>query len=398
MRKFLLILGFLSLFYTGCSKAKSSGALTIWESYNDEEHKLFLKIVQNFEKDTGIKVEVQRIPFFGMESKILTALATRSTPDIARIDLGMVAKLATRDGVMEIKNFDTSHILPQALKSVEVNGKLYGIPDQVNCLALFYNKKIFREKEVEKPPDDWKEFLSTAQKLTDTKEKIYGFGMRSSLWWSLPFFYGFGAKLMSSGRFSLDSPEAIRALTFERDLYLRYKVEAGAWKPGAVDPDVGFQNGKYAMIFNGPWKIKSLLETNIPFGVALLPKGKYGRPSPIGGTDMVIFKNTKMYNKAMKFLKYLTSESTQTLWANELGEIPVNVKSMNKMDLNKHPYLRIFKEAIKEVVPRPIIPDYQGVENIVNPEIEAALSGKKTPEEALKDATRRVNEEIFNTH
>lgn len=391
MRKFLLLLPLFVLI--GCSGGKTGKNLTIWESYNDEEHAVFMEIVKAFEESTGIKVQVQRIPFFGMESKILTALATGSEPDIARVDLAMVAKLATRGAVKNIGNFDTSELLPVALKSVEIDGKLYGIPDQVNCLALFYNKKLFKEKGI-KPPDTWEEFVKAGKKLTDKKKNIYGFAMRNTLWWHLPFFYGFGARLMKDGRFTLDTPEAVEALKFIKKLYDN-GIEAGAWKPGAVDPDMGFQNGKYAMVFNGPWKIKSLKGANIPFGIVPVPRGKYGRPTPIGGTDMVIFKRSKHTEESLKFLQFLVSENIQTLWANKLGQLPVNVKSMENIDYERHPYIKIFAEAIKEAVPRPIIPDYQGVENIVNPEIESALFGKKTPEKALKDATRRVNEEIF---
>jgi multiple sugar transport system substrate-binding protein len=193
----------------------------------------------------------------------------------------------------------------------------------------------------------------------------------------------------------LNSTECVNALTFIKKLYDE-DIEAGAWKAGAVDPDMGFLNGKYAMVFNGPWKIKSLLDANFPFGIFLIPKGSFGRPTPIGGTDMVIFRNSKNYKNAIKFLQYLTSKEVQTMWANELGEIPVNKMSMNEIDFGKHPYLKVFVEGIKEAVPRPPFPDYQGVENIVNPEIEAALTGKKEIKKALDDATMRVNKEILS--
>ncbi len=392
----------IALSFLGCAPQGQENVLTIWESYNDQEHELFMQIVREFSKKTGIEVHVQRIPFFGIETKVLTAIATRSTPDVARLDLASVAKLASRGALEELSQYDeikkiVPEILPSALISNRLGDKLYGVPDQINCLALFYNKKLFEELKLS-PPDTWEEFIEVAKKLTDREKGIYGFAMRNTLWWTLPFIYAFGGDILDeNGHCALASPEVIKALEFKRDLYAKYRVEPGAWKAGAVDPDVGFENGKYAMVFNGPWKIKQLLEAGIPFDVAPIPKGKYGRPTPIGGTDMVVFKQAKHKKAAVKFLSYLLSKDVQTLWANELGQIPVNVKSLPEVDTQRHPYLSVFLELIKEAKPRPFIPDYQAVENIVNPEMEAVLTGKKSAEQAMKDACERIEKEVLSS-
>ena len=64
--------------------------LKVWVSYNDEEFAVFKQLVTAFEESTGIEVNVQRIPFEGQEQKILTACATRTAPDLARVDLSLI--------------------------------------------------------------------------------------------------------------------------------------------------------------------------------------------------------------------------------------------------------------------------------------------------------------------
>ncbi len=385
------------LIVTVLSQGLLARTLSIWVSYNDEEYQVFKEIVRNYKETNDVKVDVQRIPFSGTEQKILTALATRTTPDIARVDCAFVSRLALRGGVCALDELGAGEIVdelvPAAVSGNIINGKIYGIPDQTNCICLFYNKKLFKEAGLDpkKPPPTWEEFVSYGKKLTDSQKGIFGFGMRNTLWWTLPFFYTFGARFIDEGKCVLNTEEAVEGLQFKVDLYSKYKIEAGAWKAGAVEPDMGFQNEKYAMVLSGPWRIKTLLNIGINFGVGMIPKGPAGTATTVGGTNMVIFRGTKDKELAFDFLKFLVSKENQTRWANELGQIPVNVNSFDDVDLIKHPYLEIFLHQMKTAVPRPVIPDYPAVENVVNQEMEAALSGKRSVKETLFVITEKVN-------
>ena len=149
--------------------------LDLWESYNDEEHEVFMQIVGEYEAThPDIQIEVQRVPFFGMEQKILTAAATRTNPDIARVDVAFVPKLALRGALVELDQFDLTEVkdelVPAALESNIVRGKLWGLPDQTNCVVLFYNRALFKRAGLapDQPPADWQEFVDYAKRLTDS--------------------------------------------------------------------------------------------------------------------------------------------------------------------------------------------------------------------------------------
>jgi multiple sugar transport system substrate-binding protein len=220
--------------------------------------------------------------------------------------------------------------------------------------------------------------------------------MNNSLWWTFPFFFSYGAGFLTEDGKTclLDSPEAVSAFALKVNLYRKYKIEGGAWQAGAINPDAGFRNRKYAMIFSGPWSIKSLTDAGVPFGVALVPAGPAGSATTVGGTNMVIFhKETK--DLALKFMKFLLTPEIQAFWANELGQIPLREDAIPLIDTAKHPYLKTFIEQMKYATPRPPHPNYTEIELTFNAEMEAALSGQKTPEQALKDAVKKVNEKIL---
>src|SRR5262249_881585 len=256
--------------------------LTVWETYNPEEHRVFKKIAADFEREylqkTGKKISLnlQRVPFDGLMPRIKYACLADAAPDICRVDNAWALTLAYGKALVPL---DTLGNFNSSLETVEQeyvhaaidsniidikNGSglwerhLYGIPDQTNCVALFWNKDLFKQSESElraagldpqRAPRTWDEFVRYAQVLTIPDQKQFGFGMFNSLWWSLPFFNTFGADFLKRDAdnklvCALDGPEGQQAVQFMTDLYKKYGVEAGAWRTGSINPDQGFLNGK----------------------------------------------------------------------------------------------------------------------------------------------------------
>jgi multiple sugar transport system substrate-binding protein len=342
---------------------------------------------------------VTNIPFDGMEPKILTSLATETAPDIARVDVAFLPKLAIRGALQPLDDYGIAklkdELRPVALSSCIVDGITYGLPDQVNGLCLFYNRELFREAglDPDQAPATWDDFVAYAKALTNADTGVFGFGMRNSLWWSLPFIYSFGGRILSDDnqRCALATDASVAGFQFKVDLYSKYRVEGGAWRSGGIRDDLGFQNRKYAMIFNGPWAVGGLAQGGIDFGVGLIPEGPAGRATNVGGNNLVIFSTSKHPREACERLKFVASRDAQVKWANELGQIPVNTAADPMIDFEKHPYLKLFMEQMDYARPRPPIGSYPEIENAVNPEMQAALDGKKTVREAMESACKEVD-------
>jgi len=385
----------------GCGGGQDESAtLTIWQTYNEEEYPVFKEIVESFKAaHPGITIDVVRLPFAGAEPKIQTALTTRTEPDIARVDVSFLAKLAGKNALLDLGPYVPSEfrdeILPVALSSCYYDDTLWGLPDQTNGLCLFYNKEHFRRAglDPERPPATWDELISYGKKLTNKDEGVFGIGLSNSLWWTLPFFYTHGAEFLSEDgtRCVLNSPEGVAAFQLKVDLHQKYDIEGGAWRAGGIIHDLGFQNGRYSMILNGPWAVESLKRTGIDFGVGLIPAGPAGTATNVGGNNLVVFRNTGRPELAAEFLRFVASEETQRMWASRLGQIPVNVRAADVITSEEHPYLAVFVEQMKTAIPRPQVMGYPEIENLMNPEMQAALDGTKSVEAALNAAVAEID-------
>jgi ABC-type glycerol-3-phosphate transport system substrate-binding protein len=448
---FILGICLLALLGPGCGGVIGStneNEITIWETYANEEHEIFVEIKDDFEKwyketyGKDVHVNVQRLPFADHVQKIKFAAITGTAPDIVRVDAGELIDLAYGQAVLDIRTIDPdidsflSTFTQPARESVKIpirqaNNTLregvFGIPDQITGVAVYYNRRMFREKNIPFPPSTLAEmekssprwtferFHEVAQSLSDEKAGQYGLALNSSLWFSLPIFNAFGANFVefsSDGmaRCTLASDSGVRALTALTSTYWS-KAEAGAWLPGALGADRGFINQKYAMIISGPWNLQQFANAGVDFGVALIPEGpnvqtirtltnthRVGTSTNVGGTDMAIIKSSRKAELSLAFLKYFTSAPVYAKWCNKLGQIPVQTLSEPLVDFSKNPALVTFMDQMRTAIPRPKIPRYGVLEGqIMVPQIERAFRSGNVQgvRESLEQAAAEIDRQIL---
>jgi multiple sugar transport system substrate-binding protein len=264
--------------------------LTFWHTYNDQEEQVLRDIIKKWESsNASFTIRPVRIPFDGHKAKLRTALTVGQGPDMARVDWSFVCELARKNSVIDLDTLGFNQIRDQylaaPLETAYIDGKYYGIPDQSTCVAMFYNRQMFRDAGLlpEDPsapvvPQTWEEFIEVGKKLTDKSKDQYAFAMTNTLWWNLPFFNSYGARIISEDgkKCVIDSEAAVKTLEMMASLVNEHKIEAGAWRPGAISPEQGFVNGKYAMIFMGPWNLAKFANTKMDYGVGLIPGGTKG--------------------------------------------------------------------------------------------------------------------------
>jgi multiple sugar transport system substrate-binding protein len=442
-KSILIFLIFISsLVLISCKKDVISDSdkiiLDFWTSYNNEELKVFREMIIPFEREYKAKTgkRLSRVPFDGLLPKLKLSTQAGTTPDICRVDCAHVVPLAFGQALYSldqlsnfkgtIKEYREKFIkaaIDSNIISVPVKGKwqdhLFGIPDQTNCVVLYRNQQIFRQRSSAlrkagldpfRGPKNWNEFIEYSKALSDPDNNIYAFGMNNSLWWAFPFFNTHGVKFVSKDlktqKFfcSLDSPQGIAALKFRNDLYRKtyevnnkkVRIEGGAWQSGGKNPDQGFKNNLYAMVMSGPWSLKDYRNSGLDFAVSTIPEGPVGSSSSVGGTNLVIFKSCRYPQLAFDFLQFITSTDFQVEWCTKLGQIPVTIDAYDKIDLTGKAELKVFYDQMLTTQARPRLPQYDLLEEIINPEMELALKGAKTDEQALKTAVDEINKRVMS--
>ena len=123
----------------------------------------------------------------------------------------------------------------------------------------------------------------------------------------------------------------------------------------------------------------------------MLPEGKR-RGSPTGGGNFFIFKKTTSAEQegAYKFAKWLTQPARAAQWSIDTGYVAVSPAAYDTPVLKKYaqdfPPALVARDQLPFAVAELSTHDNQRVTKALNDGLQAALTGAKTPEQAMKDA------------
>jgi len=223
--------------------------------------------------------------------------ASRTAPDVLDVWATECELLASRNWIIPlddyIKTWDKADwVIPSAYDPFRYNGKIYGIPFAGYVKHVIYNKRMFRENGVPEPTLDWtwEDFLNAAVKCTDKEKGIAGFAPMTKGgeggWALTDFIYQAGGEceVYENGKWKavFDSPEAVTALQFLKDLKWKYDVLPANWSNGWTDVYNIFGSEKVAMVFDADWGRNVAINGQgmdpKDIGVAIMPKG----PGPKG--------------------------------------------------------------------------------------------------------------------
>jgi sn-glycerol 3-phosphate transport system substrate-binding protein len=316
--------------------------------------------------------------------------------------------IKTADDKAWLKSF-----YPAFMENSQTGGKTWGIPFQRSTIVLYYNKEMFKEAGLDpnKPPENWTQMREYAQKLTkrDASGKVTQWGVQiPSSGFPYWLFQGLaienGAQLMNAAgtQTYYDKPEVIGALQYWLDLVNKYKVHPEGIVEWGTTPKDFFER-KVAMIWTTTGNLTNVKNNaKFDFGVAMLPAGKQ-RGSPTGGGNFYIFaKSTPAQREAaMKFIKWVTSPERAAQWGIDTGYVAVREDAWNTPVMKKYvegfPAAAVARDQLKYSKAELSTHDNQRVTKALNDGLQAALTGTKTPEQAMKDAQAQ-SERILRTY
>ena len=375
------------------------------------------KIIDDFatafsKENPGIKVS----PIYAgsYQDTIVKALTAHKSgqPPVTSVLLSTdMFTLIDEDAIVPIDNFiktaDDRKWLGSFYKAFMLNsqsgGKTWGVPFQRSTVVLYYNREMFKEAGIANPPTTWAEMLDSAKKLTkkDASGKVVQWGVQipSSgfpywLFQGLAIQNGVVLANEAGNAVAFDDPKTIEAVQYWIDL-----TKQGVHPPGIVEwgtTPKDFFEKKVAMMWTTTGNLTNVrTNAKFDFGVAMLPGNKQ-RGSPTGGGNFYIFKKAApaQQEAAFRFIKWITHPERAAQWSIDTGYVAVSQDAYFTDALRK--YGRDFPPA---VVARDQLPfaqaefsthDNQRVVKALNDGLQAALTGSKTPAQAMQDAQREA--------
>ena len=291
---------------------------------------------------------------------------------------------------------------PAFMANSRTGGKTWGIPFQRSTIVLYWNKELFKEAGLDpnKAPATWKEMLEYAQKLTkkDASGNVTQWGVQiPSSGFPYWLFQGLttpnGVELMNAAGTEtyFDKKEVIEALQYWTDLGRKHKVMSpGVVEWGTTPKD--FFEKKVAMIWTTTGNLTNVKNNaKFDFGVAMLPASKK-RGSPTGGGNFYVFKKaTKAQQEAAaKFAKFMTQPERAAQWGIDTGYVAVRPDAWETKRMKDYvagfPVAAVARDQLQYSVAELSTHENQRVTKALNDGLQAALTGAKTPEQAMKDA------------
>lgn len=389
------------------SSGELSGTVTWWDTSNvGSEDKVFKKIAEGFEKKhPKVDVKYVNVPFGEAQNKFKNAAQAGSgAPDVIRSEVAWTPEfaslgyLAPLDGTAALK--DQDDFLKQAAASTKYEGKTFAVPQVIDSMGIFYNKKMFKDAGVE-PPATIADLKTVSKKIKDKTGKTGLYLRGDDSYYFLSFLYGEGGDLVDAGskKVTVDNAEGVKAFGVVKDL-----VDSGAAKTDATDGwenmMQSFKNGDAAMMINGPWAVADTLTgkqftDKANLGISTVPAGSAAQGAPQGGHNLGVYAGSKNIDASYAFVEYMTSVESQAQTAGELNLLPTRTSAYSKKEAVDSEIVQFFKPVVETSVERPWIPETGSLFAPLNVEYTKVLTGQTTPEKAAKatgDSYRKLLE------
>jgi multiple sugar transport system substrate-binding protein len=366
-----------------------SGELTVWAMGNEG---VKLKVLaDSFMADNpGVTVTVTPVNWDQAVAKLQTAIAGHKTPDVSQMGTDMMGQFAAT-GAFEAApaNFEASTFFESAWNTNIVDGTVSGVPWYVETRLLYYRTDIAEKAGITAPPATWDDLKAMAVAMQSKGSAKWGIslGTKNSQEY-LPFLWSNGGDVMDAGgTFALNSPAAVEALTFY-DSFFEEGLSPKA-VPEGFDITPAFVAGTHPMFFSGPWHLGLIEEAGGAdlegkWAIAPIPT-KVSSTSFVGGSNLVVYKDSKNKDLAWKFVQYLTDPTTQVAWYTAVTDLPAISAAWEDPALKGDENVAKFGEQLKSTKAPPAIATWSEIATAVNAALEKMTTGTLAPQAAADE-------------
>ncbi|MBU0580297.1 MAG: sugar ABC transporter substrate-binding protein, partial [Candidatus Margulisbacteria bacterium] len=387
MKKILaIIMLFLLIFTVGCSKKEQNQGivtLNIWMMPNSQEPENDLNaVLEPFLKaNPNIKVKISSLDWGAAWSKLTTAASSSTdVPDIVQIGttwLGAIASMGALEDLTERFQKDAlaDKYVPLSLSNVGPagSGRISSLPWIIDIRAMFYRTDVLSRLGLQpKDLSTWEGLDKSLAKIKEAKlvingKKVSPLGITGKNDWNIihnvaPWIWMNGGSFIDKDfkNSNIASKAAVEGLYFYIDFVRKGYVPITCLEQNSAQISSGFNNGLYAVYFDGPYALRTLTlpperggSSNLPvaknFGISVYPASPQGKIFTYGGgSNLAMFKVGKHKEEAWKLIKYLSlNKEAQLAYSKLSGFIPVAKNALHSPYFTDDPYRKVFVESVK---------------------------------------------------
>jgi multiple sugar transport system substrate-binding protein len=361
-----------------------------------------------------IKVEMTYVPYEQVHDKIVTGMAAKPPAyDVVMVDVIWYDEFVKAGYLADVTSRVTpdmkQNIFPTAWNVVTRDGKAYGMPWLLDTKYLYYNKDILQQAGFNEPPTTWEELLTQAKAIKDKGlvefPIVWSWAQaEASICDFTALLYGNGGKFLDdSGKPAFNDDKGVQVLT-----WMKQTIDDGLTNPASVSDlennvlDV-FNQGKAAFALNWLFMFDTAnydttqSQVTGKVGITTIPvfqsmAGSLKSASVDGSTGFSVTSTSPNMDAAWKYLEFLTSMPTQMKYSSNM--LPVwstayqgdNLTTLENATKGGAITVPAFEEQFKYAVLRPNISYYAEGSTALQLALQQALTGQKTPKEALDAA------------
>ncbi len=386
--------------------SKDALTVAIWDKNQEPGLR---QIMDDFTAESGIKVAIQVTPWEQYWTMLEAGATGGSLPDVFWMHSNEIAKYSEYEMLLDLTDnlnssdkIDLDKFPEEIVQIYNWEGTQYAMPKDLDTIALWYNKTMFDEVELEYPNADWTwdDFKEAAKKLTKDDGSQYGYALRPSNnqdgWYNMV--YSMGGEIISEDRKAsgFDKEGTIKALDFVASIVNEgYTPNYETVAENA--PEALFEAGKVAMITMGSWMLPELCNNDYVKehgDIAVLPKDATTgqRISLYNGLGWAAAGNTDKPEEAWKLIEYLGSQEAQQKQS-DLGIVISAYEGTTDNWVNAYPdfNLQAYLDMMDNLVIRPYSKSTVTWERMTNDKLVDVWAGTREVKDVAAEITELMN-------
>jgi multiple sugar transport system substrate-binding protein len=411
-----------------CSGNSSSGSaahpvLTYWASNQgtslQDDRRVLGPQIAKFTRQTGIRVNIQVIPWTTLLNQITTATVSGKGPDVLNIGNTWSPSLQATGAFLPF----TEPVMKQIggsgrflAGSLSATGAPHKPPTAVPLYSLayglYYNKAMFAAAGIRNPPATWPELIADGKKLTTNGHwglAIEGGSVPENIHMAFELSQQQGGEFYDpAGKPTFDTPQNVAAVKQMIDFIQADKITnpSDAQYSKGTEALSDFATGKTAMVI---WQAAagSLAQLGMKaadIGVAPvplpspMPTGGRRVTSMVAGINLAVFKDSKNLPAALKFVKFMTSTGEQESLNHTYGSLPTVLAAYSDPAFGT-PAVKTFRGILTtSAAPMPAVPSESQFETAVGTAIihlyADAATGKTVTTAMIAQALAQAQQQL----